>query len=147
MLIKGSFEDFFYILVGLIWVAFSIYKGVQKKKAQGIPAKSRKKKSMLETLLDEFLEKQEQPEPEPVVYEASPEPADIEEETRQEVFSYDDLYEKSNYSEVSEVYEKKPEPKTNLKTKLTKPTVKRKKPRFNLRKAVIYSELLNRRYI
>jgi len=32
MLSKGSFEDFLYILIGIIWVAFSIYKGSKRKK-------------------------------------------------------------------------------------------------------------------
>ncbi len=34
MLVKGSVEDYIYILVGVLWIAFSIYKGIKKKKSQ-----------------------------------------------------------------------------------------------------------------
>ena len=145
MLVKGSFEDYFYILVGLIWVAFSIYKGMQKKKSQKTSDKVVKKKSVLETLMDEFLEKEEPVQPEPIVYDASPQNGELEEEVKEEIFSYDDIYEKSNHSEFSEVYNKT-ETKSRLKTNLKAPSRKRKKTGFDLRKAVVYSEILNRRY-
>lgn len=144
MLVKGSFEDYFYILAGLVWVAFSIYKSVQKKKAKGNPNEKVKKKSVLETLMDEFLEKGEQKVPEPIVLEADPEELNLEEETEEKTFSYDDIYEKSNYNEVLGVYEKKSETKAKLKTNLKTLPKSRKTSRFNLRKAVIYSEILNR---
>jgi len=146
MIIKGSFEDFFYILVGLIWVGVSIYKGMQKKKAQQSPDRQVKKKSVLETLMNEFLEAEKPAEPEPIIYEAPLETTEVEEEVEKEVFSYDDIYEKSNYNEVSEVYDENTETKTILNTNLKAPPGKRKRQRFNLRKAVIYSEILNRRY-
>ncbi|RLD44382.1 MAG: hypothetical protein DRI89_03335 [Bacteroidetes bacterium] len=146
MLVKGSFEDFFYILVGLIWVAYSIYKGVQKKKLQNSPNEKVKKKSVLENLMDEFLEKEAPVQPEPIVYEATSEDIEFEEKKDTEVFSYDDIYEESNYNAASDVYRKKPETKTKLKTELKISPKKSKTPRFNLRKAVIYSELLNSRY-
>lgn len=146
MLVKGSFEDYFYILAGLVWVAFSIYKSVQKKKAKGNPNEKVKKKSVLETLMDEFLEKGEQKQPEPIVLEADPEELNLEEETEEKTFSYDDIYEKSNYNEVLGVYEKKSETKAKLKTNLKTLPKSKKTSRFNLRKAVIYSEILNRPY-
>ena len=146
MLVKGSFEDYFYILVGLVWVAFSIYKGIQKKKSQQAPNQKTKKKSVLETLMDEFLEKEETVQPEPIVYEAPSQDIEFEEEVKEEVFSYDDIYEKSNYNEAAEVYSNKTEAKSRFKTNLKTPSTKRKKTRFNLKKAVVYSEILNRRY-
>ncbi len=146
MLVKGSFEDFFYILAGLVWVAFSIYKGVQKKKAKDNIGEKVKKKSVLETLMDEFLEKEEKIQPEPIVLEAAPEELNFEEEAEGKAFSYDDIYEKSNYNEVLGVNEKKPETKAKLKANLKTLPKSRKTSRFNLRKAVIYSELLNRPY-
>ena len=146
MLVKGSFEDFFYILAGLVWVAFSIYKGVQKKKAKDSVGEKVKKKSVLETLMDEFLEKEEKIQPEPIVFEAAPEELNLEEETEAKAFSYDDIYEKSNYNEVLGVNEKKPETKAKLKANLKTLPKSRKTSRFNLRKAVIYSEILNRPY-
>lgn len=147
MLVKGSFEDYFYILVGLIWVAFSIYKGIQKKKSQQAPDQKTKKKSVLETLMDEFLEKEEAVQTEPIVYEAPSQDIEFEEEeVREEVFSYDDVYEENNYNEAAEVHCKRGEVKSRLKTNLKTPSTKRKKMRFNLKKAVVYSEILNRRY-
>lgn len=146
MLVKGSFEDYFYILVGLVWVAFSIYKGIQKKKSQQAPDQKTKKKSVLETLMDEFLEKEETVQTEPIVYEAPSQDIEFEEEVKEEVFSYDDIYENSNYNEVTGTYSKRAETKSRLKTNLKTPSTKRKKMRFNLKKAVIYSEILNKRY-
>jgi hypothetical protein len=146
MLIKGSFEDFFYILVGLIWVAVSIYKGMQKKKSQNAPAEKVKKKSVLETLMNEFLEEEKPVQPETIVYQAPSQDTNFEEEEKTEVFSYDDIYEQSNYNEVSEVNTIKTEAKTKRRTDLKVPVRTRKKQHFNLKKAVIYSEILNRRY-
>jgi len=146
MLVKGSFEDYFYILVGLIWVAFSIYKGIQKKKSQQTPNQKVKKKSVLETLMDEFLEQEETVQPEPIVYEAPSEDIEFEEEVKDEVFSYDDIDEKSNYNKSTEVYSNRTDAKRRFKTNLKTPSTKRKKTRFDLRKAVVYSEILNRRY-
>jgi hypothetical protein len=146
MLVKGSFEDFFYILVGLIWVAFSIYKGIQKKKSQQTPDQKVKKKSILETLMDEFLDQKETVQPEPIVYETPSQDIELEEEVKNEVFSYDDIYEKSNYNEVASVYSNKTDAKRKLKTNLKAASPKRKKTRFDLKKAIVYSEILNRRY-
>lgn len=146
MLIKGSFEDYFYILVGLIWVAFSIYKGMQKKKSKQTTGEEVKKKSVLETLMDEFLEKEQQIQPEPIIYQAPTDDELIEEKAADEPFSYDDIYEKSNYNEADDVYTKKPVVKNKLKANLNLPGKTRKRTRFDLRKAVIYSEILNRRY-
>jgi len=146
MLVKGSFEDFFYILAGLIWVAFSIYKGIQKKKSQQTPDQKVKKKSMIETLMDEFLDQKETVQPEPIVYETPSQDVELEEEVKNEVFSYDDIYEKSNYNEVAAVYSNKTDAKRKLKTNLKAASPKRKKTRFDLKKAIVYSEILNRRY-
>lgn len=147
MLIKGSFEDFFYILVGLIWVAFSIYKGMQKKKSKQTTGDKVKKKSVLETLMDEFLEKEQQPQSEPIIYQAPVVDDElIEEKAEDEIFSYDSMYERSNYIETDDVYTKKPAAKSALKSNLTIPHKTKRKQQFNLRKAVIYSEILNRRY-
>lgn len=146
MLIKGSFEDYFYILVGLIWVAFSIYKGMQKKKSKQATGDQVKKKSVLETLMDEFLEKEQQIQPEPIIYEAPIDDELNKEKAGDEPFSYDDIYEKSNYNEADELYTKKPVDKSKLKANLNLPRKTRKRTQFDLRKAVIYSEILNRRY-
>ncbi|MCF6169941.1 MAG: hypothetical protein L3J66_03070 [Bacteroidales bacterium] len=120
---------------------------MQKKKSQGTaPGKVARKKSVLESLMDEFLEKQEPLQPDAAVYDESPNDTEIEEKKDAEVFSYDDVYEESNYNEVSDVLLEKPPVKTRIKTELKKPLINRKIRKFDLRKAVIYSEILNRRY-
>jgi len=156
MLVKGSFEDVFYIIAGLVWVAFSIYKGSQKqKKAKAGESEGVKKKSTIEELLGEFLNVKEKS----GVYS---QPADevIEDELvfdetltdekqsvtqRQKVFSYDDKFEEGNFSEENRVYI--PETEDKKKTavgKSRKSYRRKKKPGFNVRKAIIYSEILNR---
>lgn len=146
MIIKGSFEDFFYILIGLVWVAFSIYKGIQKKKSKQTTGGEVKKKSVLESIMDEFLEKEQQAQPEPIIYQAPVDTELTEENAEDEPFSYDDIYERSNYNEADDVYTKKPIEKSKLKPNLKIPVKTTRKTKFDLRKAVIYSEILNRRY-
>jgi len=156
MLIKGSFDDYIYILVGLIWLGFSIYKGVQKKKAASSPTTDaedgnppEKKKSIFDDFLNQILQEEEpvpyQPVDEEIPIEKEPVAADNIIENRQ--FSYDDDYEESNYLAQTDVYQKETTTRSTPDTQLRTPPKKQlKKPRFNLRKAVIYSEILNTRY-
>ncbi len=154
MLVKGSFEDYLYILIGVVWVAVSIYKGAQKrKKAASAPSSSEpeQKKSFIDAFLEEFEEKQtpiyEEPKPDDFE-ELSTRPIQAEAENIDEnyVFSYDDQYEESNVNEYDDVYKKEPE--TIIRTQeLSKPVKRRKKRRLDLRRAVIYSELLRRPYL
>jgi len=147
MLVKGSFEDIIYVVIGVLWIAYSIYKGTQKGKAQSkrkqAPTDSEeKKKSVFDTFLDDILAKEE-----PVLYTPPAEDTVTAEEDEEKVFSYDDYYEESNYQERSNVIKDKPESDIKIETEPTiVPSRKRKKPRIDLRKAVIYSEILNRRY-
>ena len=154
MVIKGSFEDYFYVIIGIIWIAVSIYKGAQKRK-QTSPKPSEageeESPSILDTIFDEFVEKDE------VVYQ-SPEYSEIEAETDQfkptevknteqaPVFSYDDAYEESNINEYDDVY--RYEPLTTHSTdELDELPKRRRKRRFDIRKAVIYSEILRPPYL
>ncbi|HEY9114125.1 MAG TPA: hypothetical protein VIN10_05455 [Bacteroidales bacterium] len=149
MIAKGSFEDFLYIFIGLIWIGFSIYKAQQKKKAaaQG-QTSTRKEKSFIENLMSEFLN-EDTVDPYEVSSEKSELPkADSSKETRtRKVFSYDDYYEESNGKQDFDVFEKKPE-KSALIAEEVKvyPRKHKRKPKIDLRKAVIYSEILNRKY-
>ena len=153
MLIKGSFEDIIYIVIGVLWIAYSIYKGTQKGKAKPKtkPASTdseEKKKSFFDTFLDDILAKEE-----PVLYApptediAETETEDKNKKVEEEIFSYDDDYEESNHRERYDVI--KSEIESDIKIE-EEPTIfsskKRKKPRIDLRKAIIYSEILNRRY-
>ncbi len=150
MLLKGSFQDFFYILIGIIWIAFSIYQGQKKRKQKSsTPHSTEKKKSFFETLLDEVTEKNQQYE-EISDSESKPEPEFIEplDNTFEEKkFSYDDYYEERNYKEAEDVLIKnEPLTKSAFDNPL-KPSCKRtRKLRFDLKKAVIYSEIIKPKY-
>lgn len=153
MLVKGSFEDYIYIVVGVIWIAYSIYKGTQKGKSKTRkPAKSQnqeeKKKSVFETFFDEILVDEKQNPYEAVPDEIEVKEFDIvDEKVEEEVFSFDDYYEESNLQSKIEVSEVESIVQNQQKKDLEiTPSKKRRKPRIDLRKAVIYSEILNRRY-
>ena len=153
MLVKGSFEDFIYIIIGVIWIAFSIYKGAAKNKArknQPSPPQTEEQEStsIFENFLNNLIKEEEKEPYEPVelrkeeTVEVKPAP-----ESSDKIFSYDDLVEESNYFHESNVYEEKADKKASLKEELkTHLKDSKTKPRFDLRKAVIYSEILNRRY-
>lgn len=154
MLFKGSFEDFIYIIIGLVWIAFSIYKGAQKNKAQkktNTPSDSDSKEST--SIFDSFLENLMKDEDattfEPVeLQQKKDEKVDIIKPENEKIFSYDDLVEESNYLYETDVYEEQavktttPTLNQELRTHLKQTKTK---PRFDLRKAIIYSEILNRR--
>jgi len=151
MVVKGSFEDFIYILAGLVWVAFSIYKGSQKqKKNKTTTNEESKSKSTIEDIIGNILGVKE----EEVVYQEE-ERLDSENEAEKaetqvesypsEVVSYDDKYEEDNLLKEKTVYVQKDSiVRVNKRPKESKPIRKRKKPRFDVRKAIIYSEILNR---
>jgi len=149
MIAKGSFEDFLYIFIGLIWIGFSIYKAQQKKKAaaQG-QGNVKKEKSFFDNLMSEFINE----EPSSPSHSSINEPLSAEKYERRDaqpnkVFSYDDVYEGSNAMPEYDVYEKKPARQPELKEEIiTKKQKQKRKPRIDLRKAVIYSEILNRKY-
>lgn len=148
MLVKGSFEDFFYILIGIIWIAFSIYQGQKKRrqKSSSQPA-TKKKKSFFETLLDEVTEKNQQHEE---VYDSEVEVSPAVEDVKiyeEKKFSYDDYYEERNYEKAEDVLIKnKPTEQYFPDQKLKSRFVKKRKSRFDLKKAVIYSEILKPKY-
>lgn len=154
MLVKGSFEDLIYILIGVIWIAFSIYKGVQKRKAVSPSPEApdteeppEKKKSVFDSFLSELM-KEEEPAPyQPTEVEQQADILETDQEPKEEkLFSYDDVYEESNYLDETTVYKREPLEKPTLDQELKTHLSKRRKPRFDLRKAVIYSEILNKRY-
>lgn len=149
MIAKGSFEDFLYIFIGLIWIGFSIYKAQQKKKAAaGGQINTKKEKSFLDNLMSEFITEEEANPYELPIEEPSPAETFKPRETRaSKIFSYDDIYEESNLSADFDVFEKKPEYKPQYFTeKITNKQQQKRKPKIDLRKAVIYSEILTRKY-
>ena len=153
MVIRGSFEDIIYIVIGVIWIAYSIYKGTQKSKAGADKRKrnsepQEKKKSVFETFFDEILVEKNPIPYEPVIDEIEiEEGADGTEIVQEKIFSYDDYYEQDNLQKADSINEKSAASQSQRKQDLkATPSKKRKKPRIDLRKAVVYSEILNRRY-
>lgn len=152
MLFQASFEDYIYILVGVVWIAYSIYKGSQKNKSKQAKkhttGDNAPKKSIFQSFIDEVLV-EEKPVPltpasedqiqEEIVFEVP--------EKKETIYSYDDIYEESNFKEDTDVFEDKAEVQIvkNQKSNILS-SIKQKKPRIDLRKAVVYSEILNKRY-
>ena len=152
----ASFEDFLYIIIGLLWVVYSFYNAKKKKDKKNAPAQTSGKKSILESLINELGIQDKQPEPS--LYQPSddinhiePEPVHVETEEPSEVFSYDDYYEESNYNTIDNVIEKKPPlpmAKIDEAYSLNKKSSSKKgvRNKIDLRKAVIYSEILKKVY-
>ena len=149
MLLKGSFEDILYILIGIIWVVFSIYQAKKKKKQKSAPRPdTEKKKSLFETLLDEVTENQQQTELPYVEDKPIAETVTTpENEYEKKIFTYDDYYEKEGYKDAEEIISaNEPSTQHTLRQELKSHIVKSKKQRFDLQKAIIYSEILNPKY-
>jgi len=161
VVVSGSFEDIIYVVIGILWIAYSIYKGTQKSRAKNLRNDNtgkttiEKKKSVFETFFDDILTEEKPTQFAP--YQDNAEFAEEEkDETKEQafnttenenVFSYDDYYEEGNFQEPEIVNEKESAVKSIKEKDLLKDIrPQRKKPRIDLRKAVIYSEILNRRY-
>jgi hypothetical protein len=150
MIVSASFNDYLYILVGIVWLIFSVYKS-QKKKADNAQGSQQKpQKSFLESLIDEF-----NPETKvaPIPYDQNDEPFDSSENKQEyvtEIFSYDDAVEESNETETSVVYRQKEVEKAKTDTvKDSKVIDNQKNSRgraFSLKNAVINAEILNPKY-
>lgn len=150
MIVSASLGDYLYIIIGIVWLAFSVYKGQKKKSASSDSAQKSSGRSFIDNLIAEF-----NPEPtvNPVPYivddyaDINTETAEVEEPT---FFSYDDEVEESNVNDTSVVYRKRDfnsEKVTQLKdNNVIDKQRYTKKRNFDLRKAVIYSEVLNPRY-
>lgn len=156
MIIQSSFEDFLYIIIGLVWIAFSFYKAKKKKQEKNKPSQTSEKQSFVDSLLNEIGFHDEVNEPsddDPYQVENNVDTnlnptADEEPET---VFSYDDYYEESNHNSAADVIEKKPLLANSEIEKAYKIYDKRNannksRKNIDLRKAVIYSEVLKKVY-
>ncbi len=152
----ASFEDFLYIIVGILWIIFSFYNAKKKRAKKNAPSQKSEKKSILDTLIDEIGLKDEQAEPS--IYESDTNIDHIESEPDQplpkethEVFSYDDYYEESNYNSTVDVIEEKPSvvkkviEDDNYRIKKSS-VIKKTRKNIDLKKAIIYSEILKKVY-
>lgn len=160
MVIYASYEDYLYILVGVVWVIFSYYNAQRKKKAKGEKKSPQKQSpSFLETLMDEFGGKEE--EKSPVYSDPYYENDDLVVKTEgysdginenhnysDEVFSYNDYDKKSNYQAPTAVNVKKVLRKVDnvTSTDTVIKSTKNKVKKIDLKKAIIYSEILKKQY-
>ncbi len=151
-------EDFLYIIIGIAWVAYSIYSSRQKalkKQAQTRPGGEPSQSTTLpgsgaKTLFEDIL-RELSGEPAPAA--PATKPANTAKyPTYEEYQQTNDTYKSStiqpNIRESIADYTRK-EPATAIKThsdnkQLTKNESLARK--FNIREAVIFSELLNRKY-
>lgn len=160
MVSYASFEDFLYIILGLVWIVFSIYNANRKKKARSNQSSKEQKRSLLDSLLDEMGVKTEEEnyshsdsvlenEELNIVSENKPERVSILNSQPEELFSYDDYYKESNYKPTSNVIVKKQSKlrqSSSSDTGTNNPSKKKKTGKIDLRKAVIYSEILKKQY-
>jgi len=148
MLVQCDVGNWFYVLLGIAWIVYSIYKGANKNKKQDQKTEStQKKSSFFDDLLEDFnQETVPQPESDETFDTRVPEPEIL------------DVFEKI----PDKTIEPSPDPGKKLSVQegvpVTEPSPtssffeqeamkKRKKTsRINLRKAVIYSEILHRPY-
>lgn len=157
MAYESSMGDYFYIVVGLLWVAFSIYKGMSKQaKPQKSGGEKVKNTTDIEKMIGEFLgvkpddtvyaPQQEDIKPTENVSTELPDVKDLTEKQSSNVFSYDDEFEEGgNFFKEKKVYTPDTVLKEGEKTLIKSDAVKKRvKTRINLRKAIIYSEILKR---
>ncbi len=161
MQIQASFEDYTYVIIGIIWMIYSVYKGKKKKDAQQSKSSKPKAPSFLDSLFEEVVgiketaspayaepELKTEPKTESIISDNVMESDTLRIYEKEKVFSYDDVYEDDNFAKTKRVVEKEAmlqsfETQSN-NSYLQKKNIKVK--RINLRQAVIYSEILKRKY-
>jgi hypothetical protein len=162
-------EDYFYILVGILWIVFSVIKARSKNKQSQSEDTTEEtgRRSTLEDILGELLENEEYQQPEPIPQKKAVETITSSENTEttyqslEEAFTVPEVY--SQYTgEITDdnllkgIYESLEDEKevklvtTNNLTD-TDNTIPENKTRlinrdFDLRKAVVYSVILERPY-
>jgi len=157
---QASFGDFIYIILGLGWVIFSAYNAKKKQNAKKNPPSANDKGSFLETLMSEIGGANK--DTEPVAFETSHNTAEAFHESDPQiiptvednrVFSYDDEYEEDIIDPPSYNIDNEPVNSSNVilpKNRQSEEKVfsskKPKMKRIDLRKAVVYSEILKRVY-
>jgi hypothetical protein len=154
-------EDYIYIIVGLVWVAYSLYsarqKAIKKQQSAGMPSRGPSQssplpipgsggKSLLEDIFREFAG-----EPAPVPQPSQtqkPFYGNTEEESLETFRPYKSSKVKSSISGQTTT-SPKIEPENDGRIHPILKQMTKNEPfakKFNLREAVIFSELLNRKY-
>jgi len=156
MVYQGSFQDIFFVLAGLAWVGYSAYRANKKKEqsSSNLPPKKRAEKSSLfEELLAQYTQGAEMKTTEDFILEKDLNVATNPRQTESSIelvepFTDDDIDEKKEsekkLADESAWDEVEVHAKTNAAVKHKKQHSSRT---FNLKKAFIYSEILNNKYI
>lgn len=151
-------EDYLYIIIGIAWVAYSIYNSRQKalkKQAQRRPGGEPSQSTTLpggggKTLFEDILrELTGEPAPvAPATQPANPAKYPPYGEFQQTNDTYKSSPVQSNYSLPVSEYVKKEPTLANKTHSVNRQLIKNEglARKFNLREAVIFSELLNRKY-
>ncbi len=153
MVYQGSFQDVFLVLAGLAWIGYSAYRSGKKKQKSSTaasPGKTSNKNSLFEELLAQYTQGAEI---EPVesfnvktdfniATEKKKNESSIEPIRR---FTDSEIYEEEESEESLEARSALDETEIVVKAKKQKRQISNRT--FNLKKAFIYSEILNQKYI
>jgi len=151
-------EEFIYIIIGVIWLAATIYKASQKKKGKAGPQKpatstpGTESKVSARSLLEQLLEGQQVSIPEPEVVELEteydePMIAEVEERRRKESFKTE--YAGYGFKSLESLSGEGVSSLGQIKFKDIMKEDKKKAGgpvKIDLRKAIIYSAILERPY-
>ncbi len=153
MVYQGSFQDVFLVLAGLVWIGYSAFRSGKKKQKSSTAVshgKTSKKNSLFEELLAQYTQGTKI-EPEEnfnvkndfnIATENKKNESSIETVRR---FTDSDIYEEEESEESLEARSALDETEIVVKTNKQKREISNRN--FNLKKAFIYSEILNQKYI
>lgn len=161
-------DNFFYILIGIAWVAYSIYsarqKAIQKQQSAGLPPRGPSQSSPLpipgnqgggKSVFDDILREltgESKPVPQQVVRPLEQPIIPVAQAKRENISTLGQKYEGHSaykFINISQTDLPKNNPEHDWKAhEETQPYTEDENHSrgFNLRRAVIYSELLNRKY-
>jgi hypothetical protein len=149
-------EDYIYILIGVIWLAASVYRASQKKKqsaekkSAGSPAKPQSEMSEARSLLEELLGGQEVRIPEPEEQEIQyPEPEKVVVDESPPLRNFESEYTKMGLRGLEALSGEGTSATGRILFVDTMKSMRKSKARqtkVNLRKAIIYSAILERPY-
>lgn len=152
-------EDYIYILIGVIWLAASIYKAANKKKKAFTPEsepdtsvrREMQNRPRKRSLFEEFMGEHEVRLPEPEVHEIYVEKdyESIRVEQKKTSGSFQEEYAKFGFTGLEKLSSEGESStgRISFRDSMKKTTEKRSsQKRFDLRKAIIYSTILERPY-
>jgi len=156
MVYQGSFQDIFLVLAALAWVGYTAYRANQKRERSSSnlpPKKTSEKNSLFEELLAQYTQGPEIQTEKNVTFEKDLNVATKPRQTESSIelvkrFTDDDIYEKKESEKELADESALDEVEINAKNNAAYRQKKQHSTRtFNLRKAFIYSEILNQKYI